>query len=466
MERSRAGKSSRKGDPGRAERALKKSEECYRAAIEHSNDGVAIIRDEVYVFVNQKFLEMFGYQTPEELLGRRVTDAAMHLPPADRERLSDMDRRRQKGEPAPSRYEFKGTRKDGTTLYVEASMASIVCQARPSLLAYLRDITERKQAELRLRDSEAAMKLLLNATTDLALLMDTKGFIIAVNDVVAERLGREAVALIGLNIFDLIPEDVACSRRPQAQKVMESGKSVRFEDASTDDRYFDSCIYPVLDDEGKVVRLAVYAKDVTEIKHTSHRLVESESTFRRLLDSVNDGIVVRDTKTFELLDANRRFCQMWGYTFAEMKALPLGSLGAHTSLNEHRERLIASYAQVANGAPGLVQFPARRKDGSTFWCELNVTRMTIGDQECLLSVARDITERREAEEAVKRGEEEALRLAQETSVIAEVGRIINSSVDIDEVYEHFAEEVRKLIPFDRIVVNLVNQAEGTLTTTV
>jgi two-component sensor histidine kinase/PAS domain-containing protein len=95
---------------------------------------------------------------------------------------------------------------------------------------------------------------------------------------------------------------------------------------------------------------------------------------------------------------------------------------------------------------------------------LNVTRITIGTQDCLLSVARDITERREAEEAVKRSEEEALRLARETGAVAEIGRIISSSPDIEEVYERFAEEMRKLIPFDRIVVNLVNQLEGTLTT--
>jgi GAF domain-containing protein/DNA-binding CsgD family transcriptional regulator len=75
-----------------------------------------------------------------------------------------------------------------------------------------------------------------------------------------------------------------------------------------------------------------------------------------------------------------------------------------------------------------------------------------------------VTERRRAEEALKRSEKAALRLAQEAGVIAEIGRIISSSLDIEEVYERFAEEVRKLIPFDRILLNLVNQQEGTLTT--
>ena len=73
-------------------------------------------------------------------------------------------------------------------------------------------------------------------------------------------------------------------------------------------------------------------------------------------------------------------------------------------------------------------------------------------------------ERKRTEEPLKRSEEEARRLAQEASVIAEIGRIISSSFDIEEVYERFAEEVHKLIPFDRVLVNLVDHQGGTITT--
>jgi PAS domain S-box-containing protein len=74
-----------------------------------------------------------------------------------------------------------------------------------------------------------------------------------------------------------------------------------------------------------------------------------------------------------------------------------------------------------------------------------------------------MTKRKRAEEVQKPGERAALRLARETGVIAEIGRIISSTLDIEEVYERFAKEVSKLIPFDRIVVNLVNTREGTAT---
>jgi PAS domain S-box-containing protein len=76
-----------------------------------------------------------------------------------------------------------------------------------------------------------------------------------------------------------------------------------------------------------------------------------------------------------------------------------------------------------------------------------------------------VTREKQADNALKRSEGAALLLAQETGVIAEIGRIISSSLDIEEVYGLFADEVRKLIPFDLILVNLVNQQEGTMTTT-
>jgi light-regulated signal transduction histidine kinase (bacteriophytochrome) len=60
------------------------------------------------------------------------------------------------------------------------------------------------------------------------------------------------------------------------------------------------------------------------------------------------------------------------------------------------------------------------------------------------------------EKTVRRNEDEACRLAEENAIMAEIGRIISSSLNIEEVYERFAEEVRKVIPFDRIVIDQVD----------
>ncbi|MBI5968058.1 MAG: GAF domain-containing protein [Deltaproteobacteria bacterium] len=71
-------------------------------------------------------------------------------------------------------------------------------------------------------------------------------------------------------------------------------------------------------------------------------------------------------------------------------------------------------------------------------------------------------ERKRAEEALRRSEEEAKRLAKEAAVLAEIGRIISSTLNIEEVYESFAKEAQKLIPFDRISINLISLEEGTV----
>jgi PAS domain S-box-containing protein len=79
-----------------------------------------------------------------------------------------------------------------------------------------------------------------------------------------------------------------------------------------------------------------------------------------------------------------------------------------------------------------------------------------------VSIMSDITERKRAEEALKKSEEEAKSLSQENAIMAEIGRIISSTLNIEEVYERFAEEVKKLIPFDRIVINNIDIEKGTV----
>jgi signal transduction histidine kinase len=86
-----------------------------------------------------------------------------------------------------------------------------------------------------------------------------------------------------------------------------------------------------------------------------------------------------------------------------------------------------------------------------------------GNVTSYFATVKDITERKRAEEALKKSEEEASRLAQENGIMAEIGRIISSTMNIEEVYERFAEEVHKLISFDRIAINIINLEDHTFT---
>jgi PAS domain S-box-containing protein len=100
----------------RTEAALMESEERYRIAIECSNDAVSIVQGGFRVYANKKFLEMFGYDRLDEVAGQPIHPI---IHPDERDRVLEIDRRRQGGEPAPSRYDFKGVRKDGTVVYID-----------------------------------------------------------------------------------------------------------------------------------------------------------------------------------------------------------------------------------------------------------------------------------------------------------------------------------------------------------
>ncbi len=144
------------------EARLQESEERYRTAIENSNDGVAIVRGNIHQYVNRRFVEMFEYSSPDDMIGQSVRPI---IHPDDVSRVIDINRRRSLGEPVPSRYEFKAVTRTGKVLYVEVSAATIPLGDETGHLVYLRDVTERKHAEEVLIQSRNALESLNRAKT-------------------------------------------------------------------------------------------------------------------------------------------------------------------------------------------------------------------------------------------------------------------------------------------------------------
>jgi PAS domain S-box-containing protein len=133
------------------EQMLRESEERYRTAIESSNDGVSIVEKDRFIYVNQKLLEIFGYDKPEDLIGKPIS-SIIHLD--DRQQVLEFSHRRQTGKDAPSRYEWKGVKKDGKEIYIEVSASLTEHQGKPISLAFLRDVTKRKELETQLQQSQ------------------------------------------------------------------------------------------------------------------------------------------------------------------------------------------------------------------------------------------------------------------------------------------------------------------------
>ena len=122
-----------------------------------------------------------------------------------------------------------------------------------------------KTHEHALEECEDQFQALLNATADSAFLIDPRGTILAMNEAGAQRLGKRAEDVIGENVWGLLPPHIAKRRSKEVKEVLRSGKPVRFQD-EREGLIFDHTVYPVMDDKGNVVKLAVYARDVTRQK--------------------------------------------------------------------------------------------------------------------------------------------------------------------------------------------------------
>lgn len=127
----------------------------------------------------------------------------------------------------------------------------------------LAGIIERKKIEENLRNSDEISHTLMNATSDAAFLLNSNGIILASNEALAARFGADPGNMIGKNFFDLLPHDVAASRRAQFVEVLRTGTPLHTHD-ERDGRVFDNRIYPIHDAYGLVAQVAVFSRDVTD----------------------------------------------------------------------------------------------------------------------------------------------------------------------------------------------------------
>ncbi|MFB3852558.1 MAG: ATP-binding protein [Vicinamibacterales bacterium] len=124
--------------------ALRESKARLDAVFEASRDGIIVEEDERIVYANRAYSELYGYDSPEQLLGRHVSEVQA---PEDNERMLEFGRRRLAGETAPALYEFKGRKRDGTLIDLEASVSLSVSGGKTRIVTVVRDIAERKRVE-------------------------------------------------------------------------------------------------------------------------------------------------------------------------------------------------------------------------------------------------------------------------------------------------------------------------------
>jgi PAS domain S-box-containing protein len=305
--------------------------------------------------------------------------------------------------PGGPRYdlEYRVVRPDGT-LRVVHSQADATWDASgrpPRQFGVLQDVTELRQAEKELRASEARFRGFVDNAADAFLLLDNDWTVLDVNRQACHGLGYSREELIGKHKSDFdVGLDLASIQRLKQRMI--AGEAFTFE---TCHRRKDGTSFPVeirvgqFEQDGR--RYLCLARDITGRKQAEEALRDSEARFRTFVDRATDAFFLLDDES-TVLDVNRQACDSLGYTREEL-------IGKHRSdfdigLDEGSIRSLKE--RTVAGEAITFETRHRRKDGTSFPVEIRVGQFEQ-DGHRFLCLARDISERKRAEDALRESEE-------------------------------------------------------------
>ncbi|MBM3157548.1 MAG: PAS domain S-box protein, partial [Chloroflexi bacterium] len=433
-----------------AEGALKETARKFERLVEDMHDGYFVIQDFNIVYANGRILEMMGYSR-DEVIGKHV-DELLSLEMT--KKLVELHRQRLRGEPVPEQYEFIMTKRDGTECLVEFGARRIAYEDRPAVSVVMRDITERRKAEEALRESEKHYSALVRSLTD-AVFKFKGGVVTWCNERVEEIYGYTKDELIGKKAGFFFQQDMNHSKLIDeiSASIRESGF---FRGTAMVERKDGSVVdieYTISQITGSApVELVAVARDITERRQAEVALRESEERLRNYLESSPDGIFVFDSRgTF--LYVNRAQCriadcsreELLGKNFLELPILP----------PEYWPKATRVLDFNAVGRPtGPDEFELVKKDGSRVFVEVSTYPVVLADKVEAIGIARDITERKRMEEALRQSERNYRVLFESTLdglivIDAESGKVVLANQTAADIFGFAgAKEGIGIAPFD------------------
>ena len=407
-----------------AEEALKESEARYRAVVDSQVDAICRwLPDTTLTFVNAGYCFLVG-KTKEELLGQKW---AIFVPKEVRNEIVENYVLLSKA-PKIKVYEHEVMGIDGQIHYVEWIDCPILdSQGKVTEFQSVgRDLTARRRAEEALKESEERLELAVEAANFGIWDWNLRTNNVIRNDRYVEILGFSAEELEENfeNWMDrLHPED-----RPFVLKALQDHieeKSPYYEQVYRIRREDGRWIWMrgrgklvAWDEKGRPLRMAGVALDITERKQSEEELRKSKEILDKTFSSLDTALFILDFSTPpRILNANPEAVRMFGYEKEEMIGQEIVLL--HVNRDTDLEFKEALYSKVEDtGYLSFFEFEMKRKNGEVFPTENSVFPLEdeIGNRIGWISVMRDITRRKEAEEALRRSRNDLeMRVQERTS---------------------------------------------------
>lgn len=288
-------------------------------------------------------------------------------------------------------------RKDGTRLPVSYTINPIIEESalRGAVLVFF-DLTERKQAEEALRESEGRLRGFVNALPGLALILDEEGRYMEVFTTEDHLLYAEVAQLKGRCLQEVLPETLAALFLKTIRQAIDSGAPQTLEyalDVLSGPHWFEGRVAPMPGLVGERRLVVWISHDITERKRAEEALRESEQRFRDLFESSPDAIFVEDFDG-NVLDVNPAACRLHGSTPERLVGTNVRALVPP----DQREEALAAFQEMVRGALDRVEGWSSTADGREVPVEIRASRITQDHKPALLLQVRDITERKKAQQ--------------------------------------------------------------------
>jgi hypothetical protein len=383
--------------------SITNSDDRYRlivAAAEQAGHGIVTVqnvegKEGVITFANRATENALGWGQ-DELLGVTMADI---IHPDSLPLVAERYRRRQRGEELSDVYEAKILRRDGAVATAEVSAVTMTIDGKLATMVFVTDVTQRKLAEYRLRESEEKYRQLVENINAVVYSADANGVTTYISPMFESLFGLSPSELVGKPFAEFIhPDDLSASME-NFQKVMSGSLDQPWEcrmvlPGSAKVPWVQGHNRPVYKD-GKIVGFQGVLVDITGRKRAEEALQLSEKKYRTLVDSSPDGILSVDPQG-GIVDCNTGICRILGFTREEIKGT--GVRQVVTSLAVKKRGSFRRQIDQHGYAEAELEMVHRNGHKIPVWAKMVELKGTKQDDFQILVYVRDMEERKKVDE--------------------------------------------------------------------